>query len=266
MNKHDILRGALPRRTALALALGIGFSGLAFGQATTGSIFGQVPAGSADTVIIKNTTGLTRQVSVGASGRYNVDALPLGTYTVTVQHDGQTIDSRSDVVLRVGAGTEVSFGASSDNAQNLSAVTVTANALPAIDVSSVDSRTVITSRELAQLPIARSAEAIALLAPGVIGASGYFTGTTTGNTGAVSFGGSSATENAYYINGFNTTDPLSAIGGLTLPYGAIDQQEILSGGYGAAYGRSDGGVISQVGKRGTNEWHFGGLVSGRRDP
>jgi outer membrane receptor for ferrienterochelin and colicin len=260
MNKHDILRGALPRRTALALALGIGFSGLAFGQATTGSIFGQVPAGSADTVVIKNTTGLTRQVSVGASGRYNADALPLGTYTVTVQHDGQTVDSRSNVVLRVGAGTEVSFGASSDNAQNLSAVTVTANALPAIDVSSVDSRTVITSRELAQLPIARSAEAIALLAPGVIQASGYFTGTTTGNTGAVSFGGSSATENAYYINGFNTTDPLSAIGGLTLPYGAIDQQEILSGGYGAAYGRSDGGVISQVGKRGTNEWHFGGLV------
>ncbi|KAK0338800.1 hypothetical protein LTR94_037141, partial [Friedmanniomyces endolithicus] len=29
------------------------------------------------------------------------------------------------------------------------------------------------------------------------------------------------------------------------------------GGYGAGYGRSTGGVINQLGKRGTNEWHFG---------
>ena len=256
MNKHSILRGALPRRTALALALGLGVTGLAMGQATTGSIFGQVPAGSADSVMIKNTSGLTRQVSVDASGRYNADALPLGTYTVTLQHDGQTVDSRSNVTLRVGSGTEVSFG--SANAKNLSAVTVTANSLPTIDVTGVDSRTVITSQQLATLPLGRSAEAIALLAPGVTEGSAYFSGPLGG--ALVSFGGSSVTENAYYVNGFNTTDPLSGLGGISLPYGAIDQQEILSGGYGAAYGRSDGGVISQVGKRGTNEWHFGGQI------
>jgi hypothetical protein len=226
------------------------------GQATTGSIFGQVPAGSADSVMIKNTSGLTRQVSVDASGRYNADALPLGTYTVTLQHDGQTVDSRSNVTLRVGSGTEVSFG--SANAKNLSAVTVTANSLPTIDVTGVDSRTVITSQQLATLPLGRSAEAIALLAPGVTEGSAYFSGPLGG--ALVSFGGSSVTENAYYVNGFNTTDPLSGLGGISLPYGAIDQQEILSGGYGAAYGRSDGGVISQVGKRGTNEWHFGGQI------
>lgn len=261
MNKHSNLRGTLPRRTALALALGLGFTGLALGQATTGSIFGQVPAGSADSVVIKNMAGLTRQVKVDASGRYSADALPLGTYTVTLQHDGQTVDSRANVTLRVGAGTEVSFG--SANAKNLSAVTVTANALPSIDVTGVDSRTVITSQQLATLPLGRSAEAIALLAPGVTEGSAYFTGSLgSGPVGRplVAFGGSSVTENAYYINGFNTTDPLSGLGGISLPYGAIDQQEILSGGYGAAYGRSDGGVISQVGKRGTNEWHFGGQI------
>ncbi|WP_345783628.1 TonB-dependent receptor [Fulvimonas sp. R45] len=192
-----------------------------------------------------------------SQGRYALNALPLGTYTVTLLRDGRTIDERSNVSLRVGAGTEVSFAAVT-NAKELSAVTVSASALPAIDVTGVDSRTVITSEQLAHLPLARNAEAIALLAPGVIQGSGYFTGPTGGSV--VSFGGSAVTENAYYINGFNTTDPLSDFGGFTLPYGAIDQQEILSGGYGAAYGRSDGGVISQVGKRGTNEWHFGAQV------
>ncbi len=149
--------------------------------------------------------------------------------------------------------------ASGADATSLSSVTVSANAMPAIDVSSVDARTVITSQQLAKLPLARSAEAIALLAPGVVPGYGGFTGTTTGGS-LVSFSGSSVTENAYYLNGFNTTDPLSGFGGISLPYGAIDQQEILSGGYGAAYGRSDGGVISQSGKRGTNEWHFGAQV------
>ena len=242
------------QRNALALALGLGFAGLAFGQSTTGSIFGQAQPG--ETVVVKGSTGVTRQVQVDSTGHYNVGSLPLGNYTVSVQQNGQEVDSRSNVTLRVGAGTEVSFGA--EGAKNLSAVTVQANALPTIDVTGVDSRTVITAEQLARLPLARSAEAIALLAPGVVEGSGLFVGPTGGNV--ISFGGSSVTENAYYINGFNTTDPLQGFGGLTLPYGAIDQQEILSGGYGAAYGRSDGGVISQVGKRGTNEWHFGGQI------
>jgi hypothetical protein len=73
----------------------------------------------------------------------------------------------------------------------------------------------------------------------------------------VSFGGSAATENAYYLNGFNTTEPFRNLGGLGLPYGAIEQQEVFSGGYGAQYGRSNGGVLNQVGKRGTNDWTFG---------
>jgi hypothetical protein len=249
---------------AVAATLGM-YGSTALAQATTGAIFGQAQAG--ETVVIQSTSGLSRQVVVDSTGHYAVSSLPLGSYTVTLQQNGQAVDSRSNVTLRVGSGTEVSFGA--PNAQNLAAVTVQANALPTIDVSGVDSRTVITSEQMARLPLLRSAEAIALLAPGVVEGSGMFMGVMTPTTSSalqktgastVSFGGSSVTENAYYINGFNTTDPLGGFGGLTLPYGSIEQQEILSGGYGAAYGRSDGGVISQVGKRGTNEWHFGGQV------
>jgi hypothetical protein len=268
MNNNTYIKGSSSRirmhafsslSLAVAISLGLyGGSALApvHAQATTGAIFGQAPAG--DVVTVQNTSGVTRQVAVDSSGHYTVSSLPLGDYTVTVQQGGKTVDSRSNVGLRVGSGTEVSFGAAS-NAQNLAAVTVQANALPTIDVTGVDSRTVITSQELARLPIARSAEAIALLAPGVVQGSNMFMKNGNG-TGLVSFGGSSVTENAYYINGFNTTDPLSGFGGLSLPYGSIDQQEILTGGYDAAYGRSDGGVISQVGKRGTNEWHFGGQI------
>jgi outer membrane receptor protein involved in Fe transport len=256
MNSRKNLAAAQFRRTSLAIGLGLCLVGTGvMAQSTTGSIFGQAQAG--ETVVVKSSSGINRQVVVDSTGHYNVGSLPLGDYTVALQQNGQTVDSRSNVSLRVGSGTEVSFG-NTPGTKTLSAVTVQANGLPTIDVTGVDSRTVITSQELARLPIARSAEAIALLAPGVVSGSGLFGNAKGGSL--ISFGGSSVTENAYYINGFNTTDPISGFGGLTLPYGAIDQQEILTGGYDAAYGRSDGGVISQVGKRGTNEWHFGAQI------
>jgi len=248
-------RGVLLRRSALAVAMTLGFAGVVQAQSTTGSIFGQAQAGQ--TVIVANDTGVTRQIAVDESGRYRITNLPLGNYTVTLQKDGTTVDTRKNIGLTVNAGTEVSF-ASAAGASSLSAVTVTANAMPPIDVSSIDSRTVITADQLQNLPIARNAEAIALLSPGAVQGSSWFTGPS--GTPLVSFGGSAVTENAYYINGMNVTDPLNGLGGITLPYGAIDQQEMLNGGYSAMYGRSDGGVISQVGKRGTNEWHFGGQV------
>jgi outer membrane receptor for ferrienterochelin and colicin len=246
-----------PRPNALAAALGFAIVVAAapvFAQSTTGSIFGQAPVASGETVQVKSSTGISRVVNVDSRGRYSASELPLGTYTVVLLRDGKAIDTRSDVGLRVGGGTEVSFQPAA--VKDLNAVTVSANRLPPIDVTSVDSRTVITSAQLAQLPLGRSAEAIAQLAPGVVNNSGGYVGPT--GQSLVSFGGSAASENAYYVNGFNTTDPQRGFGGITLPYGAIEQQEIYTGGYSARYGRSDGGVINMVGKSGTDQWHFGG--------
>ncbi|HEY0287785.1 MAG TPA: TonB-dependent receptor [Pseudomonas sp.] len=255
MNSRKNLATNRLRRTSLAIGLGLCLVGTGvIAQSTTGNIFGQAPVAAGETVLVTSSTGLTREVPVDSSGRYRINTLPVGTYDVSLKKDGAVVDSRKNIVLTVGAGTTVSFEDATANVTGLSSVTVSANALPTIDVSSVDSRTVITARQLAVLPLRQSAEAIALLAPGVVAGSRDF-----GNV--VSFGGSSVSENAYYINGFNTSDPLKNIGGTGLPYGAIDQQENYTGGYSAMYGRSDGGVISQVGKRGTNEWHFGGQIA-----
>lgn len=233
------------KRSALTVALGLCFAGGVQAQSTTGGISGSVPAGS--TVTISNNSGLTRTVTADANGRYNVGNLPVGTYTV------MSGDSKREVVVTVGSNTNVSFGGG--DATTLGTVTVTGTTIAPIDTSAVDTRSVLTAQELGRLPLARSAEAIALLAPGAVqGAAGFF-------GGLVSFGGSGVSENAYYVNGYFTGEPLSNLGGFSLPYGAIEQQETFIGGYSAKYGRSDGGVINQIGKRGTNEWHFGGQVT-----
>ncbi|WP_428820203.1 TonB-dependent receptor [Microbulbifer sp. MCCC 1A16149] len=233
----------------MSIALGMCVAGGAYAQSTTGSIHGSAPEGA--TVVIKNNSGFSRSVTVDASGRYSVGSLPVGNYVVTAKQDGETVGSHS-VPVRVGGGAEVSFG---DAEAEMEMVTVVGGELrPAIDVSSTDTRVVLTAEQLERLPMGRSAENIALLAPGVnAGASGYF-----GNM--VSFGGAGVSENAYYINGFLANDPLSNLGGFSLPYASISQQETFTGGYGSKYGRSSGGVINQVGARGSNELKFGSQV------
>lgn len=248
-----------PLALGVALAMGLGLSGGAYAQSTTGSIFGEVQQGAASTVEVTGSTGFTREVQVDAQGRYNVNNLPLGSYTVNAKNNGAVVDSRKNVSIKVGGSTEVSFAAaaSAQAAQSLDSVTVTANGIPPIDTTQVDARTVVTAETLARLPLGRNAEAIALLAPGAVPGSSNL---GNGRYRTVSFGGSGASENAYYINGYNSSDPYRNLGGVGLPYGAIDQQEVYTGGYSAKYGRSDGGVISQVGKSGTNDWHFGAQV------
>ncbi len=236
------------KRSALTLALGLCFAGGVQAQSTTGGVYGTAPAGA--TVTITSKTGLSRTVTADVNGRYNVSSLPLGEYTVNAQHSGQTIGSRQ-VMLTVGAATNVSF----DTAQTLESVVVLSSAVAPIDITAVDTRTVITSQELARLPMRRSAEAIALLSPGAVQSNARNFG------GLISFGGAGVSENAYYINGFFSGNPVSNLGGHSLPFMMIDQQETYTGGYSAKYGRSDGGVISQIGKRGTNEWSFGGQIA-----
>lgn len=249
------------RHTALAVAvaMGFGFSGHVLAQSTTGAVIGTAPVAAGETVkVVNKQTGLTRVVPVDSSGRYSATGLPVGQYTVSLQSNGQTVASQDNVTVSVAGPVTVPFAAaaSSKNAQNLSSVTVTANSVPAIDVASTRQTSVITAQQLKNLPIARSAEAIALLAPGT--ASGASTlGTGPAGTPLISFGGDSVVENAYYINGFNTTDPVGNAGGIALPYFAIAEQQTITSGYGAEYGRSTGGVISQVGQRGGNDFHFG---------
>ncbi|MFK2878517.1 TonB-dependent receptor plug domain-containing protein [Rhodanobacter hydrolyticus] len=231
-------------------------------QATTGTIFGSAPAGSGETIQITGGAGFNRTIPVDSSGHYSV-TVPVGSYSVSLLQNGAVVQSHNNVSPSAGGASEADFaqpGGGSANAQNLGTVTVTANALPAIDVTSTNQNLTITSKQLTQLPLPRNAEAIALLAPGTTPGAAMFAGSGPTGGSPISFGGSSIVENAYYINGFNTSDPLSNTGGIALPYGAIDQQQTLTSGYGAMYGRSAGGVISQVGKSGTNDWHFGGQV------
>ena len=253
-------RSHIFQRKALVLAIGSiisGFAGTAWSQATRGTIQGTVPIQANEAIQITGGAGFHRTVSVDPSGKYSI-TLPVGTYTVSLLQDGKVVQSRGDVSPVAGGAVAVDFSsaAGAKNIQNLSGVVVTANAIPPIDVSTTNQVTTITAEQLRQLPLGRSAADIAMLAPGVNMGSPQLSSGPLGTPINV-FGGASTAENAYYIDGMNVTDALTAQGGIELPYGAIEQQQTYISGYGAKYGRSIGGVINQIGKSGSNQWHFG---------
>jgi len=217
----------------------------------SGTVYGKIAAGTGDTVVLKNTgTNATRTGTIDANGNFRVTSLPIGTYTATLTKGGANVGTTQLEVL-AGQGVEASFAAAVDGGIQSVQVSSRRNR---IDVSSSNNGATFTARELEKLPVGRTVESIVQLAPN----------TTRGDPSypaGASFGGGAASENAYYINGMVATNALTQLGAMELPFGAIAQAQILTGGFGVEFGRSTGGVVNITTKSGTNTWEAGGLVS-----
>src|SRR5690606_26709974 len=234
------------KRSSLALALGMCFVGGAYAQSNAaGAITGRADPG--DVLTITNpATGFSRTVTVGADGNYRFSALPTGQYQIS-ENGGEPRAVR----VNVGVAANVDF---TGDATTLGTVTVIgSNTINPIDVSSVESTTILTAEQVARIPVARNATNVALLAPGTVRGDAAF-----GNL--ASFGGSSVAENAYYVNGFNITNAFNNLAFAQIPFEAIAEQQVKTGGYGAEFGRSTGGVINLITRRGTNDFSAGGAV------
>ncbi|WP_374383402.1 TonB-dependent receptor domain-containing protein [Thermomonas sp.] len=235
------------RRKALTLALLLCAAGGVQAQTNTaGAVTGRATSG--DTITISNpATGFSRTITVGADGSYRFSQLPTGQYQIS--RNGA---APRNVTVNVGSAANIDFAGG--DATTLDTVTVVGTgAINPIDVSSVESTTILTAEQIAKIPVARDTTSVALLAPGTVRGDAAF-----GNL--ASFGGSSVAENQYYFNGFNITNTFANLNFAQVPFEAIAEQQVKTGGYGAEFGRSTGGVINQISKRGTNEFHAGGSI------
>lgn len=246
------------RKTVIARALTLAFATGVVGMAVmepamaqsnvSGNVYGKVAPGSATTVVVKNLdTNQTRTATVEPNGTFNASALPIGRYTVTLMK-GTTSAGTTNVEVLAGQGVEAFFATG-----GIQAVQVTGRR-SRIDVSSANNGATFQARELAKLPIAQNVDAIIQLAPNTTRVDSRY-------AGGASFAGGGASENAYYINGFPVTNPLTQLGASELPFGAIAQAQVLTGGFGAEFGRSVGGLVNITTKSGTNNWEAGAMAS-----
>ena len=210
-------------------------------------------AASGITVTIEDEArGLRRSSVTDEGGHYRFARLPIGTYQLGAVAGLNTLSKQVDVQVNDLSVANFTFGAQM------------------ADIVATGRKTAKSDFNIAELglindvdllfesqPIGRDATSLALLAAGAVPGDNAF-----GDLPSIS--GSSVAENVYYINGMNITDSRNLIESSTVPFEFYDQVEIKTGGYGAEFGRSTGGVINAVSKSGSNEFHFG--VSGFWEP
>lgn len=250
-------KGFAIRKTVVAQALAVAFGAAAisggivttaYAQSNaTGSIFSRVESGAVLT--IENVgTGLKRSLTADATGRVTFSSLPTGIYKATLSRNGAVVGTQDGIEVLLGQGAEISF-----TPKTLQTVQVVGQRTR-IDVSNTNNGTNFTAKELASIPALRNVDSIIQLAPNTTRADSRY-------AGGASIGGGGPSENAYYINGFPVTNPLTQLGGSELPFGAVAQAQVLTGGFGAEFGRSVGGVVNVVTKSGSNNWEAGVQVS-----
>jgi Carboxypeptidase regulatory-like domain len=236
-------------------------SASAWAQSAAAAILGQVTdaqgaAVPAVNITVSNTaTQVTYKTVTDSSGNYRVLALPIGTYTVTAEHEGfsklvtepRTLEinqqERMDLRLNVGARSETV------EVTGVGANVETVN--PTLGQS-------ITSRTINNLPLnGRNVLTLALLQPGVTDDNPDDTSAGSASLGGANFSvaGGRADSTTYLLDG-GVNNELLGNGVVYNPNpDSVAEFRILTSNYTSEYGRNGAGVISVVTKSGSNDIH-----------
>lgn len=238
------------RKLSLAL-LFLSLAGTALAQ-TTGGLVGTVTDSSG--AILPGVTVEARSTSMqgartdvsGPDGTYRIALLPPGNYDVTFTLDG--FQTRRHRNIRVSLGKDTVLDGQVLQQAVIEELTVTAVA-PAVDTTSTSLGANLDQHAIETLPTARNYASLAQIAPGV---------STDANQhndrqSTITVYGSSGAENAFYIDGVNTTNLEYGFQGKELNFEFVQEIDVKTGGYEAEFGRATGGIVNVITKSGGNE-------------
>src|SRR5688572_1367597 len=219
---------------------------------TTGGLIGRVSDSSGAalpgvTVEVRSPALMgVRTDTTDGEGNYRFSILPPGTYEVRFALDGFGAESRRDV--RIALGKDASIDVVLRPATVSEAITVVAST-PVLDTTSTSVGTNLDIAAIETLPTGRNYASIVQVVPGV--STDANPHNATQNT--ITVYGSSGAENAFFIDGVNTTQMEYGFQGKNLNFEFIQEVDVKTGGYEAEYGRSTGGIINVITKSGGNE-------------
>lgn len=224
-------------------------------QAINGALRGRVsdqsgsPIAAAKVEAVNDGTGFTRSQETGDDGYYAIANLPLGTYTVSIEKTGFTVEKHTGVVL--DAGTTGVIDAYLKLGEVTTSVEVSGGA-PIVEPDRVDTGRTISFQETDNLPLtSRNPYNFILFQPGVSGHPNPELGiprllNTNGLVDHVN----------YQLDG--TTDTETDRTGLRLFAIAdnyVSEVQVVSNSFAPEFGRIAGNIYNVITQSGSNQFH-----------
>ena len=182
------------------------------------------------------------QVAItGAEGAFSFNLLPVGNYTVSAALPGFKPAS-GQVRVSADATATVDFVMVPESFGDEIEVTAT---VPVVDTSQVNTRQIWDEEYLTKGLVGtanRGYQSVLSQAAGV-----------TGGSNPNVFG-STVGENAYLIDGMNTTDTVVGTWSTMFNMDAVQEMNFQTGGYEAEFGQATGGIVNLVTKSGGNDF------------
>jgi hypothetical protein len=189
----------------------------------------------------------SRTAATDATGHYHLTLLPPGLYSVTFALQGFGGEARRGVRVELDKDTAIDAVMKPRAAEEITVV----GEAPAVDTTSTELGTNLDTRVIETLPTGRNYSSVVQITPGVSSdANPDNSGQTT-----ITVYGSSGAENAFYIDGVNTTNVEYGFQGKELNFEFIEAIDVKTGGYDAEFGRATGGIVNVITKSGGNAFH-----------
>ncbi|HSL20886.1 MAG TPA: TonB-dependent receptor [Vicinamibacterales bacterium] len=213
-----------------------------------------VTARAADTIT-------TRTAVTNEEGVATLDAMaPSANYQITATLAGFQEQTLTNVLVRSGQTASARFTLSVAGVTEQ--VTVLAES-PLVDTTKATTGQDITLQLTESLPTGRSYQSYLQLAPGVMPDDPTAQGNPAARGGInySDIGGNLgvSTDNAYYFDGINVTDPLTGTFGANLNTEIIQEQKVVTGGIPAEFVGTPGLIANVITKSGSNR--FSGSVN-----
>ncbi len=213
------------------------------------------------TVVAQAADSVTKREAVtDTEGRALLVGLaPSASYIVTTELSGFRPTRNENVLVRSGqtASLRIALAVGGVTEQ----VQVTADS-PLVDTKSATTGQDITLQLTESLPTGRSYQSYLQLVPGVLPDDPQQPGNPASKSGVnySDIGGNVgvSSDNFYYFNGINITDPVSGTFGSNLNTEIIQEQKVLTGGIPAEFVGTPGLLSSVITKSGTNAFHGSG--------
>jgi hypothetical protein len=232
------------------LALCIFIYSLSYSQVTTGELQGVITDTTGNPISLTeiSISGPTLIGNIGAvsneNGYFKIRAIPPGPYKMEIRHLSFQVLIIENVDVMLGRTLDMGQVTLNPGSIDLEEAVIVWTR-PALDPASTSLGSYIDAQILNSLPIERDYKSVLTLIPQ---ANSSFHGDNTNIFGA------SGSDNVYFIDGMNVTDPYGASGGLTMPFNFIKGIDVKQGGYEAEFGKATGGIINVVTPSGSNEF------------